>query len=576
MDNDTKEFDFLKQYETAQIRLLKIWGDIGLAETCKQERKIVFSKHLEKLVEEIVKEEEEYLDELKKGITEKQEELNKLCGQLEVPSYQPDHDLKLMSIDTDLTDKLAYLRNEKAKRVSKMAELLQQDGELCCLLNTPPCYLASDTTPTHQQLSNLESHIKMLTKQKRERERQFKDSKDKIKCTLDLLDISPASQFEKDVLSQTTESFVPNDHNMTLLQEFHDRLEKRLNENRGKSEELRGLLGQLWEDLKTPQQHQDTFLNNNTALKQECIVALQEEVNRCKVVKLQDAKKELILLKTKLEKIWVKCYIGAEEIRAFKAHHQGASIGDSVLLQILKAEFNRMRDYFIEREALINKVTKYNDIWEQFLVFENKSSIPSRLFDKGWSLLREEAERNKIFKELPKLEFEIEEQILEWKSETGLEFRVMGKEFVEWVKARWNDLKEKKENKKTMRQQARQRQMEQESIYGTKADSITPIKRNYSPAKNSASKSRRVLQPCYNNNNTPQKHPKQPTLNYNPQETSTSFLLSDTIVSAHQIQQQESNQTMVLDKYNEFEIMLNEEVRYKARSSMMPQNEEQE
>ena len=61
---------------------------------------------------------------------------------------------------------------------------------------------------------------------------------------------------------------------------------------------------------------------------------------------------------------------------------------------------------------------------------ERCAKDPSRLMNaRGNSLLREEKERNKVNKALPRIEEELQELIDEWEDEHGQQFKVGGVKF---------------------------------------------------------------------------------------------------------------------------------------------------
>ena len=66
-------------------------------------------------------------------------------------------------------------------------------------------------------------------------------------------------------------------------------------------------------------------------------------------------------------------------------------------------------------------------MWNEFIELERRAKDPSRLMSaRGNSLLQEEKERNKVNKELPRIEEELHELIEEWEVNNGGQFKVGG------------------------------------------------------------------------------------------------------------------------------------------------------
>ena len=65
------------------------------------------------------------------------------------------------------------------------------------------------------------------------------------------------------------------------------------------------------------------------------------------------------------------------------------------------------------------------EVWNKFMELERRSKDPSRLAARGYSMLKEEKERNKVNKALPRLEEELHELITQWEQQHGKQFQVI-------------------------------------------------------------------------------------------------------------------------------------------------------
>ena len=72
-------------------------------------------------------------------------------------------------------------------------------------------------------------------------------------------------------------------------------------------------------------------------------------------------------------------------------------------------------------------------MWEKWEGMECKESDPNRFDNRGGKRLKEEKERKKMARDLPKLEESIVKEISTWESETGRIFTVYGHKFADYL-----------------------------------------------------------------------------------------------------------------------------------------------
>ncbi|XP_004623526.1 protein regulator of cytokinesis 1 [Octodon degus] len=111
----------------------------------------------------------------------------------------------------------------------------------------------------------------------------------------------------------------------------------------------------------------------------------------------------------------------------------------------------------------------------QKLLRQRKASDPSRFTNRGGNLLKEEKQRAKLQKTLPKLEEELKTRIEMWEQEQSTAFLVNGQKFMEYVIEQWENHRLEKERAKQERQLKNKKQTETEVLYGSAPR--TPSKR---------------------------------------------------------------------------------------------------
>ena len=83
--------------------------------------------------------------------------------------------------------------------------------------------------------------------------------------------------------------------------------------------------------------------------------------------------------------------------------------------------------------------------------FQKRASDPNRFFNRGCSLLKEEKQRKKLLKDLPRTEEVLKEEITKWEEQNGKEFLIGGVRFIDYVKNQWEEYTLEKEREKTTR-----------------------------------------------------------------------------------------------------------------------------
>ncbi|PNJ62212.1 PRC1 isoform 9, partial [Pongo abelii] len=145
------------------------------------------------------------------------------------------------------------------------------------------------------------------------------------------------------------------------------------------------------------------------------------------------------------------------------------------LLQLHDAEIVRLKNYYEVHKELFEGVQKWEETWRLFLEFERKASDPNRFTNRGGNLLKEEKQRAKLQKMLPKLEEELKARIELWEQEHSKAFMVNGQKFMEYVAEQWEMHRLEKERAKQERQLKNKKQTETEMLYGSAPR--TPSKR---------------------------------------------------------------------------------------------------
>ncbi|KAB0400916.1 hypothetical protein E2I00_004655 [Balaenoptera physalus] len=394
--------------QKALNHLREIWELIGIPEDQRLQRTEVVKKHIKDLLDMMIAEEESLKERLIKSIAICQKELNTLCSELHVEPFQEEGETTILQLEKDLRTQVELMRKQKKERKQELKLLQEQDQELCEILCTPHYDIDSTSVPSLEELSQFRQHVATLRETK---------------------------------------------------------LEMRKSQNEAVCEGLRAQIRELWDRLQIPAEEREAVATVMTGSKANVRKALQLEVDRLEELKMQNMKKVIEAIRVELAQYWDQCFYSQEQRQAFAPYYSEDYTEN--LLQLHDAEIVRLRNYYEVHKELFEGVQKWEESWKLFLEFERKASDPSRFTNRGGNLLKEEKQRAKLQKTLPKLEEELKARIEMWEQEHSKAFVVNGQKFMEYVTEQWEMHRLEKERAKQERQLKNKKQTETEMLYGS-------------------------------------------------------------------------------------------------------------
>uniref|UniRef100_A0A8C2LBX1 Protein regulator of cytokinesis 1 n=1 Tax=Cricetulus griseus TaxID=10029 RepID=A0A8C2LBX1_CRIGR len=406
--------------QKAPIHLQEIWELIGIPEEQRLQRSELVKMHIKDLLDRMIAEEES----LRKRT---------LSSELQVKPFQEEKETTVLQLEKDLRTQVELMRKQEEERKQELKLLQEQDQELCEILCMPTETKAS----RHEQFANIKRQI--------------------ILC-MEELEHTPDTSFEKYIAT---------------LQKSQYQLEIKKSENEAEGERLHAQIGELWDRLQIPEEEREPVAAIMAGSKAKVRNALQLEVDRLEELKMQNLKQVTETSRVELAQFWDQCFHSQEQRQAFAPYFTEDYTEN--LLHLHDAEIIRLRNYYSIHKELFEGVQKWEESWKLFLEFERKASDPSRFTNRGGNLLKEEKERAKLQKTLPKLEEELKARIEKWEQEQSMAFVVNGQKFMEYVVGQWELHGLEKERTKQERQIKNQRQTETELLYGSAPR--TPSKR---------------------------------------------------------------------------------------------------
>ncbi|XP_029986981.1 protein regulator of cytokinesis 1b [Sphaeramia orbicularis] len=455
--------------------LKDIWEQIGIPEDQRLQRTTVVKNHIKGLLEMMIKEEESLMQRLISSIHTCRTDMKKLCLELQLPLFEEEEGISILQQEKNIRTRMEALTKEKTLRMQQLKTLMDQDQELCDILCSDPYGISADTVPSLQQLEDLQQHIRNQNEEKMRRHTEFTDLKKQIIVHMQQLDHIAETSFEKDVVCEDENSFCLSRDNITALKLLLCQLEQRKAEMEATCESLRERVQQLWERLQVPQEEREPFSDHMVSSRRRNLEALQVEVQRLEELKLLHIRNDIDAVRSEIAVFWDKCFFNPEQRQAFAPYFSEDFTEE--LLSFHSAEIQRLKQHYEQHRELFEGVQRWEESWRLFLDLEKKATDPNRFMNRGGNLLKEEKQRTELHKNLPKLEKKLRAQIESWEAEQGQEFLVNGVKFLQYVEEQVELHQLEKENQKLERQLKKNKQMEEDMMYGTTVR--TPTKRRF-------------------------------------------------------------------------------------------------
>ncbi|KAF6738887.1 Protein regulator of cytokinesis 1 [Oryzias melastigma] len=460
-------------FNRAMVKLQEIWEEIGIPEEQRLQRTNDVHKHIKGLLDLMIAEEAELKRRLTESIQICRKELGSLCAELQLPPFEEEDGCTMLQLEKNSRTRLELMKEHKKQRMEELRGLVSKDQELCEILCTSPFSIDHSCVPSLEQLETYKAYLDDLTKEKERRRDEFVSIKKEIVVCMDDLEQIPETSFETDVICEDEEAFCLSNDNIAALKLLLGQLQERKAKNELLCSGYRKKIQELWERLQIPQEEREAFSEHMLKSKKKNIEALQAEVQRLEVLKMQSLKSFIENIRTEIASLWKSCFYSQEQQQAFAPYYDDNFTEE--LLNLHEAEAGELKNYYDEHKELFEGVTKWQDNWNLYLELDKKANDPSRFNNRGGNLLKEEKQRADLQKSLPKLERSLKVQIDAWELDHGRDFLVNGQKFLDYVQQQWSQHHEEKEKEKLERQLKKTRQTQEDMLYGTAVR--TPSKR---------------------------------------------------------------------------------------------------
>ena len=251
---------------------------------------------------------------------------------------------------------------------------------------------------------------------------------------------TPQAQTESSIVKyyrDSPEQLGLHEDDMKRLQTKRDRLfdEKRGRER--KIQELKSVVGGLWDRLGVEEPERKRFLASNRGCGLRAINEFEAELDRLNELKRQNLHLFVEDARYKLQELWDGLYFSEEEMLEFAPAF--SDVYSDALLSAHEAEISRLEALTEQRAPTLELINKHRSLVKDRDDLSAAAQDGSRLLAKNnkgekrdpTRLLREEKMRKRIAKELPKVQAELEKTLARWEDEYGRPFLVHGVRYLD-------------------------------------------------------------------------------------------------------------------------------------------------
>lgn len=378
------------------------------------------------------------------------DQVQRMLADLSLPAYVPDENLTSLQRCKLLKSEFNKLDKIRQERKGRLQDLRKQQAKHCQMLGIKvPRIEEQNLIPSEEELTQLAVTVTELEQELKRREQKYQTIRDQIvKCMLEL-DYSYDSDFERYFLVETpayTES------HMLLVSNFCNKLEKERAKNEERYNQLRSRLESLYDRLDVPNFERQQFFDKHDICKPSIMAEMETEIAKYEELKRQNIGKFIAKIQTELIGEYQRCAISQKEQEKFFSKSSVAENCNEDLLEEYEKELERVKLLYKENEEIFEKFKKWQDMWDLLIDLELKADDPDRFNNRGGQLLKEEKERKKLQRGLPKIENELIDLNNKFASSNGgKKFEVYDTNLDKYIAGCWDMLNEAKEQQKKER-----------------------------------------------------------------------------------------------------------------------------
>lgn len=430
------------------------WSQLGVEDPVKV-------NNITKLVQIEKELHKDVLSETRQRLKTMEDEVNKLKEEAEQLSKYLSVHIKILDFKKDFTlveykrkleEQIAGYREQVEQRRTEMERLLEWQHDLADKLGVTIQEFQDVPLPSEDELNKLKEHLNMLQAERDKRTEKFLKIQAELKDIMRKLEIKPQNKFEHIVTSSLSVDFKVTDLNMDRLSKLQQDLQEQYEQTNNRVLELRERLAKLWDCLDEDQIYRENFLHAHRGCHPQTEAAIKEEIKRCDQIKRQKIQVFVANYRTKIKLMWDNIMYSCREREEFVHYYQDIFTEDTLMLHEMYLE--KITQFHNANKHIFDLVVTRKNLWLKMTELEARATEPGRYHNRGGQLLREEKERKAIASNLPKIESQIRELVIEYEAKTNKTFTVDGKPLLQLMEDEWETRKAERHNKLSARKQA--------------------------------------------------------------------------------------------------------------------------
>nr|POF14318.1 anaphase spindle elongation protein 1 [Quercus suber] len=346
---------------------------------------------------------------------------------------------------------IGKLHRERYEQVKKLVEALESYAShlepTFVVIKLPP------TSPNAKLPANFDLSPTYVAKLDAEFTRVYEEYNKRVACVSqtarDIISLwselgTPQAQVDSQIVHHAHESPEQLGLHSDDLKRLSARREKLVTEKQQRERrlrELRSSIEGLWDRLSVEDSIRKQFLAANRGCGIRTINEFEDELSRLNELKRQNLHLFVEDARFKLQALWDGLYFSEEEMMDFTPAF--SDVYSDALLSAHEHEIERLEALKEQRAPILAAVDKHRSLIQDRQDLEKSSQDASRLMGKGGKgekrdpgkLLREEKQRKRITKDLPKVEADLRKTLEAWEDEYGRPFCVHGQRYLDELDA---------------------------------------------------------------------------------------------------------------------------------------------
>ena len=371
--------------------------------------------------------------------------------------YEPEQDVSypLLTCIQNLKEKhhtVAKLHRERYEQVRKLAEALESYASHLepsfLSVKLPPTDPNSKIAPTFDlgpsYVASLDTEFTRVYDEYNRRVATVQQTADDIINLWSELG-TPQAQVDSRIVQfarESPEQLGLHQEDLKRLANRRDKLISEKSARERKLKELKQTVEGLWDRLGVDEPERKQFLAANRGCGLRQINEFEDELSRLNELKHQNLHLFVEDARFKLQELWDSLYFAEEEMLEFAPAF--SDVYSDALLSAHEQEISRLEVLKEQRAPILAVVDRHRSLIQDREDLEKSSQDASRLMAKGTKgerrdpgkLLREEKQRKRITKELPKVEADLRKTLENWEDEYGRPFCVHGRRYLDELDAR--------------------------------------------------------------------------------------------------------------------------------------------